>query len=99
MSEVSTHRQKESKVGVVLMLVNDVSQVGCLGHWRSRDRAQVRDDGFCIGVNFRVSDQRGEGGIRVELEEAGFEVLPVNKDDFLELDINTKFGARRAMSG
>ena len=81
------------------MLMNEVGEVGCLRHRRSCDRVQVGYDAFCIGVSFRVNDQRGKGAMGVELEEAGFEVLPVYKDDLLELDINTELGARRAMSG
>ena len=98
MENGSTHSQKESKVRVVLVLVDKVSDVSCLSHGGRGNRVQVGDDGFGVGIDVRASGQSGESGFGVEFEEGWLEVLAVQKVYGLKLDIDAEFrtgGERR----
>jgi hypothetical protein len=60
------YSQKESRAGVIFVLVYKVGEVVYLGHWGSGDGVQG-DDGFGIRVN--NSESGGKGGLVVEPEE------------------------------
>ena len=98
MENGSTHSQKESKVRVVLVLVDKVSDVSRLSHGGRGNRVQVGDDGFGVGIDVRASGQSGESGFWVEFEEGWLEVLAVQKVYDLKLDIDAELrtgGERR----
>jgi hypothetical protein len=85
---VSAYGQKEGEVGVVLILMNEGGEVGCLGHRGGGDRVQVGNNRFGIGIDIGASGQGGESAIGVELEEGGLEVLAVDEADGLNFDID-----------
>jgi len=80
--------QEEGKVGVVLILMDEVGEGGWLGHWRRGDRVQIGDNGFSVGVDARTGGQSGESALRVDLEEARLKVRAIHEVDGLELDID-----------
>jgi hypothetical protein len=98
MKEGPIYGQKEGKVGVVLVLMDEISEGGCLSHWGRGDRVQIRNDGFGVSVGVRASNQSWESGAEVELEEAGLEVPAIQEVNDLELDIDTEFSTEETMS-
>jgi len=82
--------QKEGKVRVIFVLVNESSELGRLGNRGRGDRIQVGNDGRGVSVDVGTSGQSGESGFGVELEEGGLEVFAVHEADGLELNIDAE---------
>jgi len=93
--EESTYSQKESKVRVILGLVDESGEVGRLWHMGRGDRVQVGDDGLGIGVGARAGGQSGKSGIGVELEERGLKVGALQEVDLFGLDVDAELSAGR----
>jgi hypothetical protein len=93
-----TYSQKESEVGVVLVLVENTSEDGWLSHRGRRNRIQVGDDCCCIGVYARANGQSGESGFGVKFEEGRLEVLSVNENDLFKFDVDVELSAEIRIS-
>jgi hypothetical protein len=78
--------------------VEEVGELGGLGHWGRGGRVQVGDNGFSVGVNARANGQSGESALRVDLEEGGLEILATHEVDRLELDIGPEFSTEGVTS-
>lgn len=91
----STYRQKQGEVGVVLVFMDESSEVGRLGNLGGGNGVQVRDDGLGVGVNARPNSQSRESGVGVELKEGRLEVLAVHEVDLLGLNVDAELGTER----